>query len=111
MQNITIFGATGSIGDSTLDIVRRHPDRFRIYALSAQRRMKKLAELARQRYQVGMSPQMETLGLQAAALSAQDALYANYAARRLQEARLANSLGIGFSDAVHPSERNTGATE
>ena len=71
----------------------------------------KLAELARQRYQVGMSPQMETLGLQAAALSAQDALYANYAARRLQEARLANSLGIGFSDAVHPSERNTGATE
>ena len=71
----------------------------------------KLAELARQRYQVGMSPQMETLGLQAAALSAQDALYANYAARRLQEARLANSLGIGFSDAVRPSERNPGATE
>ena len=61
----------------------------------------KLAELARQRYQVGMSPQMETLGLQAAALSAQDALYANYAARRLQEARLANSLGIGFSDALN----------
>ncbi len=60
----------------------------------------KLAELARQRYQVGMSPQMEMLGLQAAALSAQDALYANYAARRLQEARLANSLGIGFSDAL-----------
>ena len=60
----------------------------------------KLAELARQRYQVGMSPQMETLGLQAAALSAQDTLYANYAARRLQEARLANSLGIGFSDAL-----------
>ena len=71
----------------------------------------KLAELARQRYQVGMTPQMETLGLQAAALSAQDALYANYAARRLQEARLANSLGIGFSDAVRPSERNPGATE
>lgn len=61
----------------------------------------KLAELARQRYQVGMSPQMETLGLQAAALSAQDALYANYAARRLQEARLANSLGIGFSDTLN----------
>ncbi len=46
MQNITIFGATGSIGDSTLDIVRRHPDRFSIYALSAQRRMQKLAEIA-----------------------------------------------------------------
>jgi len=46
MQNITIFGATGSIGDSTLDIVRRHPDRFSVYALSAQRRMQKLAQLA-----------------------------------------------------------------
>src|SRR5690606_32362766 len=31
---------------STLDIVRRHPDRFRVYALSAQRRMQKLAQLA-----------------------------------------------------------------
>ena len=60
----------------------------------------KLADLARQRYQAGMTPQMETLGLQAAALSAQDALYANYAARRLQEARLANSLGIEFSAIV-----------
>ncbi len=46
MQNITIFGATGSIGDSTLDIVRRHPDKFTIYALSAQQRMEKLAALA-----------------------------------------------------------------
>lgn len=71
----------------------------------------KLAELARQRYQVGMSPQMETLGLQAAALSAQDVLYANYAERRLQEARLANSLGIGFSDTIYPNKRNIGITE
>ncbi len=63
----------------------------------------RLAELARQRYSVGMSPQMETLALQAAAYSAQDALYANYATRRLQEARLAYSLGIGFSDVIHPS--------
>ncbi len=46
MQNITIFGATGSIGESTLDIVRRHPARFRIYALSAHQRMQALAELA-----------------------------------------------------------------
>ena len=61
----------------------------------------KLADLARQRYHVGMSPQMEALALQAAAYSAQDALYASYAARRLQEARLAYSLGIGFSDVVH----------
>jgi 1-deoxy-D-xylulose-5-phosphate reductoisomerase len=35
MQHITILGSTGSIGTSTLDVVSRHPDRFRIVALSA----------------------------------------------------------------------------
>jgi 1-deoxy-D-xylulose-5-phosphate reductoisomerase len=35
-QNITILGATGSIGRSTLDVVARHPDRFRVFALTAQ---------------------------------------------------------------------------
>lgn len=32
---ITVLGATGSIGGSTLDVVARHPDRYRVYALSA----------------------------------------------------------------------------
>jgi 1-deoxy-D-xylulose-5-phosphate reductoisomerase len=32
---ITILGATGSIGLSTLDVVARHPDRFRVTALTA----------------------------------------------------------------------------
>ncbi len=32
---ITILGATGSIGLSTLDVVARHPDRFRVVALTA----------------------------------------------------------------------------
>lgn len=35
MQNITILGSTGSIGTSTLDVVARHPDRFRVLALTA----------------------------------------------------------------------------
>ena len=61
----------------------------------------KLLDLAQQRYRSGMTPQMENLMLQAATLREQDTLYANYAARRLQEARLANSLGIGFSDEVN----------
>src|SRR5690606_30661842 len=46
MRHITLLGATGSIGLSTLDVVARHPDRFRVHALSAQRRMAELAELA-----------------------------------------------------------------
>ena len=35
MQYLTVLGSTGSIGRSTLDIVRRHPDRFAITALTA----------------------------------------------------------------------------
>ena len=46
VQNITVFGATGSIGDSTLDIIASHPERYQVYALSAFTRMDKLATLA-----------------------------------------------------------------
>ncbi len=35
MQQLTILGSTGSIGRSTLDVVRRHPDKFAIVALAA----------------------------------------------------------------------------
>jgi 1-deoxy-D-xylulose-5-phosphate reductoisomerase len=34
-SNVTILGATGSIGRSTLDVIARHPDRFRAFALTA----------------------------------------------------------------------------
>jgi len=34
-QNVAIFGATGTIGTHTLDVIARHPDRFRAYALTA----------------------------------------------------------------------------
>ncbi|MFJ4289439.1 1-deoxy-D-xylulose-5-phosphate reductoisomerase [Cupriavidus sp. NPDC089707] len=43
MQRITILGATGSIGESTLDVVRRHPDRYTVHALTAHRQVRKLA--------------------------------------------------------------------
>ncbi len=35
MQNLVILGSTGSIGTSTLDVVARHPDKFRVVALTA----------------------------------------------------------------------------
>jgi len=44
-QNLTILGATGSIGLNTLDVAARHPQRFRIFALSANERIDALAEL------------------------------------------------------------------
>ncbi len=45
MQTLTILGATGSIGRSTLDVVARHPDRYRVFALAAQRRADELFDL------------------------------------------------------------------
>jgi 1-deoxy-D-xylulose-5-phosphate reductoisomerase len=35
MKGISVLGSTGSIGEQTLDIVRLHPDRFRVVALAA----------------------------------------------------------------------------
>ena len=47
-RSISIFGATGSVGLSTLDLVRQHRSSFRIVALTANGNAKKLAELARE---------------------------------------------------------------
>lgn len=41
-QQITVLGSTGSIGGSTLDVIRRHPERYRVFALCAQRQVDKL---------------------------------------------------------------------
>ncbi len=43
MHRITILGATGSIGESTLDVVRRHADRYAVHALTAHQQVRKLA--------------------------------------------------------------------
>jgi len=44
-QGLTLLGATGSIGASTLDVVARHPDRFRVHALTAHRSAEALLAL------------------------------------------------------------------
>jgi 1-deoxy-D-xylulose-5-phosphate reductoisomerase len=46
-QRLTVLGATGSIGTSTLDLVGRHPSRFDIVALTAHSNADALAALAR----------------------------------------------------------------
>jgi len=46
-SRVVILGATGSVGESTLDVISQHPDRFGVYALSAHSRMDKLAQAAR----------------------------------------------------------------
>ena len=44
IQQITILGSTGSIGVSTLDVIARHQDRFRVFALTGHSRIEVLAE-------------------------------------------------------------------
>ncbi|MEQ9546345.1 MAG: 1-deoxy-D-xylulose-5-phosphate reductoisomerase [Marinobacter sp.] len=48
MRHITILGATGSIGLSTLDVIRRHPERFQVHALTASTRVEDMAILCRE---------------------------------------------------------------
>ncbi|MBO5716775.1 MAG: 1-deoxy-D-xylulose-5-phosphate reductoisomerase [Alistipes sp.] len=48
MERVTILGSTGSIGVQTLDIIRRHPERFRVSSLVAHSRWQQLAEQARE---------------------------------------------------------------
>ncbi|HEX5694109.1 MAG TPA: 1-deoxy-D-xylulose-5-phosphate reductoisomerase [Arenimonas sp.] len=45
LKTIALLGATGSIGSSTLDVVARHPDRFRVGSLSAHGRVEALLAL------------------------------------------------------------------
>ncbi|MFY8076102.1 MAG: 1-deoxy-D-xylulose-5-phosphate reductoisomerase, partial [Sphingorhabdus lacus] len=47
-RSISIFGATGSVGLSTLDLVRQHRDSFRVVALTANGNAAKLAALAQE---------------------------------------------------------------
>lgn len=47
MQTVTVLGATGSIGCNTLDVIARHPDKYRVFALSGNRQFKKLLEQAK----------------------------------------------------------------
>ncbi len=42
LHSITILGSTGTIGENTLDVVRRHSDRYRVFALTAQKSIDKI---------------------------------------------------------------------
>ena len=44
-RTLALLGATGSIGRSTLDVLQRHPDRYRVYAVSANKNDADLADI------------------------------------------------------------------
>ncbi len=47
MKSVAILGSTGSIGVQALDVISRHPDRFRVVGLAAGKNSRRLAEQAR----------------------------------------------------------------
>ena len=66
---VSVLGATGSIGDSALDVMARHPERFSVTALTAHRHWEKLAQLC-----VRHRPQLAALTEPAAARELERAL-------------------------------------
>jgi 1-deoxy-D-xylulose-5-phosphate reductoisomerase len=69
---VTLLGSTGSIGDSTLDVIGRHPERFSVFALSAHRNVDKLIEQClRFRPEVAVVGDAASAARVAAALKAQ----------------------------------------
>jgi 1-deoxy-D-xylulose-5-phosphate reductoisomerase len=69
VQSITVLGATGSIGVSTLDVVSRHPHAYRVFALTADRKWQLLATQCLQH-----NPRYAVIRDAAAALSLEQAL-------------------------------------
>ena len=45
MNNVTVLGATGSIGTSTLDVIRRNPDRYRLFAATARSNVSRMLDI------------------------------------------------------------------
>lgn len=81
MQRLAILGSTGSIGTSTLDVAARHPDRFRIFALTAHRRIDRLFEQC-----VAFLPDVAVVG---------DAEGAAELEQKLRAARLTTEVAYG----------------
>ena len=48
VRSVSVLGATGSIGDSTMDLLRASKDRYRVEALTANTNVEGLAKLARE---------------------------------------------------------------
>ena len=50
LRTVTVLGSTGSIGESTLDVLAQHPQQFAVYALTASTSVQKLFDQC-QRFQ------------------------------------------------------------
>ncbi|WP_109124545.1 1-deoxy-D-xylulose-5-phosphate reductoisomerase [Dyella sp. C11] len=93
MQRLAILGSTGSIGTSTLDVVARHPDRFRVFALTAHQSIDRLFEQC-----VAFLPDIAVVGHAEGAAELE---------QRLRAARLSTEVAYGPQalDAVASASR------
>lgn len=48
MQQVTILGATGSVGASSLDVISQHPDQYSVYAVTANTNVEKMLSICQQ---------------------------------------------------------------
>ncbi len=85
VKQLTILGATGSIGVSTLDVVAQHPARFQVFALTAQRNVARMVQQClqfRPRYAVmvegaaagQLAQQLQQAGCETVVLAGKEAL-------------------------------------
>jgi 1-deoxy-D-xylulose-5-phosphate reductoisomerase len=81
LSGVAVLGSTGSIGRSTLDVIARHPERFRVVALAARSRHDLLLEQCR-----AFRPALAVLG---------DATHADVLAAALRAEGLATELAVG----------------
>ncbi len=99
MQSLVIFGATGSIGSSALDLVRKYPDKFRILGISARKNIAPLKEIAEEFKVPYLAVEREedakrlasSLSYKACVESGEEGL------RRLAELEEAQTLVVGIS--------------
>ena len=48
MKKVSLLGATGSIGDSAIDVLKQHSDQFQIHSIAARSQWKKVFQLAKE---------------------------------------------------------------
>lgn len=95
MRSITVLGATGSIGLNTLDVIRRHPDEFQVFALSAMQQVSELARLCQE-----FNPQYAVIGSEALAPQLQQLLAGTKTTVVVGEQGLADVSSDGAVDVV-----------
>jgi 1-deoxy-D-xylulose-5-phosphate reductoisomerase len=86
LRRVAILGSTGSIGINTLDVIRAHPERFKVVALTANKQIDRLAEQC-----IEFNPTIAVVG---------DAAGASRLRTALQEKRIATQVLCGSESLV-----------